>query len=144
MKSRSVGTKFLINKTPVGSLSSITGVEVSSDTTEVTALDNESGYREFLGGFKNGGEVPIEGYLDGEDQGQNEMYEAMEDQKVHDFAIQFPEAIGKTWKFKGIVTKFATSASTDDAIKFSSTVKVSGKPELVKTEQEPEQTNQQT
>lgn len=135
MKSRSVGTKFMIDKTPVGGLSSINGVEVSSDTTEVTALDNTTGYREFLGGFKNGGEVPTEGYLDGEDQGQDAMYSALEDQQIHDFAIQFPEAIGKTWNFKGIVTKFATSVSTDDAIKYSATVKVSGKPSLDKTEQ---------
>lgn len=133
MKSRSVGTKFLIDKTAVGSLSSITGVEVSSDTTEVTALDNATGYREYLGGFKDGGEVPIEGYLDGEDQGQDAVYAALEDQEVHDFAIQFPEAIGKTWSFQGVVTKFSTSASTDDAIKFSSTIKVSGKPTLAAT-----------
>ena len=136
MKSRSVGTKFMIDKTAVGSLSSITGVEVSSDTTEVTALDNATGYREYLGGFKDGGEVPIEGYLDGEDQGQEAVYAALEDQEAHDFVIQFPKAIGKTWNFKGVVTKFATSASTDDAIKFSATVKVSGKPSLVKTEEE--------
>lgn len=134
MKSRSVGTKLMIDTTKVGSLTSITGVEISSDTTEVTALDNADGYREYLGGFKDGGEVPIEGYMDGADEGQDAMYQALEDQEQHNFAIEFPTAIGKTWSFKGIVTKFATSAATDDAIKFSGSIKVSGKPTLAKTQ----------
>lgn len=134
-KSRSVGTKFTVDTKPVGGLSSIGGVEVSSDTTEVTALDNTSGYKEYVGGFKDGGEVPLEGFLDGADAGQEAMYAALEDQEEHDFAIVFPEKIGKTWSFKGVVTKFATSAAVGDAIKYSAAVKVSGKPTLAKTAQ---------
>lgn len=133
-KSRSVGTKFNIDAQAVGGLSSIGGIEVSSETTDVTALDNVSGYKEYLGGFKDGGEVPLEGFLDGVDEGQEAMYAAMEDQEEHDFSIVFPTAIGKTWKFKGVVTKFATSAAVGDAVKFSSSVKVSGKPTLAATE----------
>lgn len=133
MKSRSVGTKFTVDTKPVGGLSSIGGVEVSSDTTEVTALDNTSGYKEFVGGFKDGGDVPLEGFLDGADDGQDAMYAALEDQEEHDFTIVFPTAIGKTWTFKGVVTKFATSAAVSDAIKFSAAIKVTGKPTLGKT-----------
>lgn len=132
-KSRSVGTKINIDENVVGGLSSIGGVEVSSETTDVTALDNTTGYKEYLGGFKDGGEVPLEGFLDGDDQGQNAMYAAMEDQEEHTFAIVFPKAIGKSWKFQGIVTKFATSAAVGDAVKFSASIKVSGKPTLAAT-----------
>ena len=56
-KSRSVGTKFTIGGKTVGGLTSIGGVEVSSETSDVTSLDNADGYKEFLGGFKDGGEV---------------------------------------------------------------------------------------
>lgn len=135
-KSRSVGTKLTIDSKVVGALSSITGVEASSDTTEVTDMGNTTGYREYLGGFKDGGEVSAEGYLDGEDEGQDAMYAAFEDQEVHKFAINFPAAIGKSWTFDGVVTKFSTSASTDDAIKFSGAIKVSGKPALAATASE--------
>lgn len=132
-KSRSVGTKFNIDDQAVGGLSSIGGVEVSSETTDVTALDNTSGYKEYLGGFKDGGEVPLEGFLDGTDKGQEAMYAAMEDQGEHRFSVVFPTAIGKTWTFSGIVTKFATSAAVGDAVKFSSSIKVTGKPTLAAT-----------
>lgn len=141
-KSKSVGTKFNIGAQAVGGLSSIGGVEVSSETTDVTALDNVSGYKEYLGGFKDGGEVPLEGFLDGEDKGQEAMYAAFESQDEKEFSIVFPEKIGKTWSFKGIVTKFATNAAVGDAVKFSASVKVSGKPTLAKSQTE-QQTEQQ-
>lgn len=132
-KSQSVGTKFKIDTKPVGALSSIGGVEISADTTDVTAMDNTTGYKDYLGGLKDGGEVPLEGFMDGADEGQDAMYAALEDQLVHQFAIEFPEAIGKTWTFPGVVTKFATSAQVGDAVKYSSSVKVAGKPTLAKT-----------
>lgn len=134
-KSKSVGTKFNIDDKTVGGLSSIGGVEVSSETTDVTALDNTTGYKEYLGGFKDGGEVPLEGFLDGEDAGQDAMYNAMEDQEKHNFSVVFPSAIGKKWSFEGVVTKFATSAAVGDAVKYSASVKVSGKPTLAKTQE---------
>lgn len=141
-KSKSVGTKFNIGTQAVGGLSSIGGVEISSETTDVTALDNTTGYKEYLGGFKDGGEVPLEGFLDGEDKGQDAMYAAMESQDETGFSIVFPAKIGKTWTFKGIVTKFATNAAVGDAVKFSASVKVSGKTTLAKTQTE-QQTEQQ-
>lgn len=134
MKSRSVGTKFMIDKAVVGSLSSINGVEGSSETTDVTALDNANGYKEFLGGFKDAGEVALEGFFDAADQGQTAMHDAFEDQEVHDFSIVFPTAVGKTWNFKGVVTKFkAGDAALTDALKFAASVKISGKPTLAAT-----------
>ena len=135
MKSRSIGTKIKVDTTVVGSLTSIGGIEASAETVDVTALDNADGYKEFLGGFKDGGEVPLEGYLDGENEGQTKMLEAFEDQQVHQFVIDFPEAIGKSWTFKGVVTKYhAGGASLNDPLKFSSSIKVSGKPTLAKTQ----------
>lgn len=133
-KSRSVGTVFKIDDSKVGGLTSIGGVETSSETTDVTALDNTTGYKEYLGGFKDGGEVPLEGFLDGEDAGQDAMYAAFEDQAVHQFTIDFPAAIGKSWTFPGVVTKFSTSAALSDGIKFAASVKVTGKPTLGKTQ----------
>lgn len=132
-KSRSVGTKFNIDNTAVGGLTSIGGVEIAAETTDVTSLDNTTGYKEYLGGFKDGGEVPLEGFMDGEDAGQDAMYAAMEDQEIHQFSIAFPAAIGKTWTFPGVVTKFATSAALNDGIKYSASVKVTGKPTLAKS-----------
>lgn len=130
-KSRSVGTKFYVDDKLVGSLTSINPPEMSSETTDVTDLSNADGYKEFLGGFKDGGDIGVEGYMDGEDEGQQAMHDAFEDQEVHDIKIVFPETIGKEWTTKGVINKFkAGDASVTDALKFSAGVKVSGKPTL--------------
>lgn len=138
-KSRSVGTKLLIGaapesgsdtRVPVGGITSIGGIEISADSIDVTDLGNTSGYREFLAGFKDGGEVPIEGFLDGADDGQEDLYDLLESGADSAFSIVFPAAIGKSWNFHAVVTAFSTSSDVDNAITFSCTLKVSGKPVL--------------
>ncbi len=130
MKSNAVGTKLLVNKKAVGGLTSISGIEVSADTIDVTDLANEDGFREKLPGFKDAGEISASGFLDGENEGQTECYSLMESGDVVDCSIVFPAKIGKTWTFKAGVTKFSTSADIGDAVTFEVGLAVSGKPVL--------------
>ena len=130
MKSNAVGTKLLVNKKAVGGLTSISGIEVSADTIDVTDLANEDGFREKLPGFKDAGEITASGFLDGENEGQTECYSLMESGDVVDCSIVFPAKIGKTWTFKAGVTKFSTSGDNGDAVTFEVGLAVSGKPVL--------------
>lgn len=132
-KSMSVGTTLKVSSKAVGGLKSIGGIEISADTHDVTALNSEGGFREFLGGFKDGGEVSCSGYLDGEDEGQTTVYELIQSGETAPCSIVFPAKIGKTWSFNAVVTKFATDVDLDDAVKFDMTLKVSGKPTLAAT-----------
>ncbi len=132
-KSNSVGTKLKIDGVPVGGLKSINGIEVSADTIDVTDLNNESGYREKMAGFKDAGEVSASGFLDGEDEGQAKCAELLNSGDVVDCTIVFPAKIGKTWTFKACVTKFSTGAELEDAVSFEIALAVSGKPTLAAT-----------
>lgn len=132
-KSNSVGTQFKIGTAAVGGLTSVGGIEINADKIDVTALDNSTGYREYLPGFKDTGEVSLEGFLDGADSGQEAMYSALDANTLSNFSIVFPTAINKTWSFSGYVTGFSTSADVGDAIKFEATVTVTGKPTLAAT-----------
>ena len=129
-KSMSVGTVLKVNSKTVGGLKSISGIEISADTSDVTCLSSEGGYKEFLAGFKDGGEVSVDGFMDGADDGQEELYDLMQSGEVVDCSIVFPTKIGKTWSFKAMMTKFSTGAQLSDAISFSASLKVSGKPTL--------------
>ena len=140
MAKRALGTKLSIGKGPtpapivVGGLTSIGGLELSADTIDTTTLDSEGGYREFIAGFKDAGEVSVEGFLDATTgKGQKEMYDLFESGVVEDFAIAFPVETKTSWDFKGIVTGFSTSADLEDPLAFSATIKVSGKPNLTVT-----------
>lgn len=132
-KSNSVGTKLIINNKTVGGLTSISGIEISADTIDVTDLANEDGYREKLPGFKDAGEVSASGFMDGDDAGQDECYALMSSSEVVDCAIVFPAKIGKSWNFRAGITKFSTSADLEDAVTFEITLAVSGKPTLAAT-----------
>ena len=133
-KSNAVGTSLKVGTSTsavaVGGLKSISGVELSAENIDVTDLANSTGYRSVLPSFKDGGEVALEGFFDGDDAGQEALYELMADGDSDTFVITFPTAIGKKWTFTGIVTKFATGFDVDDAVTFSCTVKVSGAPVL--------------
>lgn len=132
-KSNSVGTKLTINGKTVGGLTSISGIEVSADSIDVTDLANADGYREKLPGFKDAGEVSASGFMDGDDAGQDECYALLASGEVVDCAIVFPAKIGKSWSFKAGITKFSTSADLEDAVTFEITLAVSGKPTLAAT-----------
>nr|WP_325212932.1 phage tail tube protein [uncultured Oscillibacter sp.] len=133
MKSNAVGTQLLVNGKPVGGLTSINGIEVSAEAIDVTDLANKDGYREKLPGFKDGGEVGASGFMDGDNEGQDECYALLESGDVVDCSIVFPAKIGKTWKFKAGITKFSTSAEVENAVTFEISLAVSGKPTLTAT-----------
>ncbi|MCL1806037.1 MAG: phage tail tube protein [Clostridiales bacterium] len=133
---RSLGTKLKVGEggsaKAVAGLTAINGLELTADTIDVTTLDSDGGYREFKAGFKDGGELSVDGFLiTTEGKGQSEMYALFESGETEDYAVVFPEEMKAVWKFKGVVTGFGTSASLEDPISFSGTIKVSGKPELL-------------
>ena len=131
---RSLGTTLEAGAIKVGGLTSIGGLELSSDTIDVTTLDSDGGYREFINGFKDAGEVSLEGFFfAGADAGQANMYSLFESGASQAFTITFPVETGASWTFNGLVTGFSTSVDLEDPLAFSATIKVSGKPTLITT-----------
>lgn len=133
-KSNSVGTKLKVNNKFVGGLNSINGIEITAETLDVTDFGNTSGYKEKIPGFKEVGDLTAGGFLDGDDEGQDECYDLLDTGEVVDCEIIFPPKIGKTWSFKAAVTGFKTNITIGDAIGFEATFAVSGKPTLADTE----------
>lgn len=129
-KSRALGTTLKVNSKAVGGLTTINGIEISAETVDLTALDNQSGYREKEPGFKDGGEVTVSGYLDGSDQGQDEMYTLLNSGATTTCNIVFPAKIGKTWTFTAGVSRFVTGAELEGGVTFEATLLVSGQPVL--------------
>lgn len=72
-KSRALGTTITFNAKAVGALTSIGEVTPESEELDATTLDSAGGYREYLQGFKDSGEVSLTGYLLKGDVGQVEL-----------------------------------------------------------------------
>jgi predicted secreted protein len=125
MAKRALGTTLTVGSTVVGGLTSISGVELSAETIDVTTLDSTDGYREFIGGFIDGGEVSADGYLSDLGTAEATLVTKVGGDE-EECVITFSN--GATWTFDGVITGFSTSADLEDAIGFSITIKVSGKP----------------
>ena len=131
---RSVGTVLMANGVAVAGLTSIGGIEETTETIDVTTLDSDGGSREFIAGFSSPGEVSLEGFLlvdeTGLEAGQAVMKQLKDSGDRGSFDIVFPKKVA-AWRFQGIITTFGTSFALEDAISFTSQITVSGKPELV-------------
>jgi len=131
---RAVGTTLTIGANSVVGLTSIGGLELSAESIDVTTLSSDGGYREFIGGFKDGGEVSVSGFFEpGDTTGQMAMYNAFESGSTDSYSIIFPSELGASWIFNGVVTGFSTGAELEEAVSFEATIKVSGKPSLAVT-----------
>ncbi|ACT00221.1 phage tail tube protein [Paenibacillus sp. JDR-2] len=128
-KSKASGTKIQIGANYVAELTSISGPELSADTIDVTTLDS-NGWREFLQGLKDGGEVSISGFFNTSDIGQMAVYQAFNQGSLDSYTILFPPALGASWTLNGIATGISTSAELEDVVSFEATIKVSGAPAL--------------
>lgn len=123
-KIRALGTTFTYNSVPIPNLSSIGEVSVSADELDATTLDSASGYREFLAGFKDSGELTITGYHDGS-AAQAGIRTAFGAGTAYATVITFPD--NKTVTFNSFVKGFTIgSADVDGIVGFGATFRITG------------------
>ena len=127
-----IGTTLKKGETIIANLTSIDGIGVSADTIESTNLSTEGGYRTFVNGLKDAGEVSISGHFEHADH--SALFDDFEDSSLDAYTIEFPDTgvtTGTQWTFSAVVTAFSTSVELEDLIGFEATLKVSGRPTLI-------------
>lgn len=122
-------------------IKSIDGPSITRDTHDTTVMTSPGGWREFIGGLKDGGEVSFSAnWLPRDDtQGQAEggfMAEFDKDscESRGNWRIVVPACPGEPevyLEFAGIVTGQNISMPMDDLMGFEGTIKVSGRPTLI-------------
>ncbi len=123
------GTSLTINTKKIGKLTKIGSPKVDTDEIDVTNMDSD-GWKEYLMGFSDGGEVSVEGYLQGDDVGQAELVKLTDSKEEADAIITFPGNGAPKWTFSAYVKSFETSAEHNGAVSFTASLRVSGKPTL--------------
>jgi hypothetical protein len=127
---QSIGTKLKIGANSITELTSINGLDLTADTIDSTTLDSD-GFRTFIQGLKDAGEVSAGGYFNpGDTNGQKALLDAFNNGTLLNYTILFPAALGASWDFQGIVIGIKTGVELEDGISFEATIKVSGKPSL--------------
>ena len=108
----------------------IAGPAVTREAIDATNHDSPDGYREFIPGLKDGGEVTGTGntILDSSQLG---ILTDLENGTLRNFELEIPvKPTPKKWSFAALVTSFEPAEPIDDKMTYTITLKVSGKPTL--------------
>lgn len=116
------------NFTTVAEVKDITPPPFSRDSIEVTNQDSSGGWREFIAGWRDGGELTFEvNWLPTnatQDQNTGLVAQFLDDDN-HNYRVILPDAIA-TISFAGHITNIEGDLPLEDAGTASVTIKVSG------------------
>ena len=119
--------------TKVAEVLSVGGPSLSRDTPEATHTDSTAGYKEFIAGMKDGGEVTINMNFLPADASQDLATGLLGDFGTDtpiNYQITFPYSPTVAWTFAGFITGFEPDVPIEDRMTASVTFKVSGQPTL--------------
>jgi predicted secreted protein len=119
-----VGALFKRSSSTLAEVNSITGPNRSRDTIDVTTLDSTGGYREFIGGFRDGGEVSLD--MNWTRAGFDLLNTDFESASAQSYSIVMPDTGATDFTFNGYVTNISKSIPADDKITMSVTIKIDG------------------
>jgi predicted secreted protein len=108
----------------IAEVNTITGPEITAGTIDVTSLDSTGGYREFIAGFIDGGEVSID--MNFRLDGYDDLKADIEGRELHNYQVVFPDTNQTTFEFAAIMTRLGVAVPTEDKITATATFKISG------------------
>lgn len=109
----------------VGKLTSVGEIAPEAEELDVTTLESTGGYREYIQGFRDSGEVEISGYHDASDTGQAAVRTAFASGAKGAFLVSFPDGTDVT--FSGFIKSHTLGAAeVDGAIGFGAVIRISG------------------
>ncbi len=119
----------------IAAVSDISGPEREREALEVSAHDSPDQYREFVKGFKDGGEVSITINYDPGDTSHEALDDDFEEDDLRDYQVVIlpGEPDEHTWQFTAMITNIGDAFPHDDKMEREVTVKISGKPVLTPT-----------
>lgn len=119
--------------TIIAEVTNIGGPSLSLDQIEITHHSSTGGWKEFIGGLLDGGEVSFDINYDPVGATHDATTGLIADivaRTKRNFQLVFPDTGNTTWSFTALVTKFEPSEPVGDKLAASVTLKVSGQPTL--------------
>jgi predicted secreted protein len=110
----------------IAEVNSITGPGMTKDFIDVTSLDSTGGYREYITGFRDGGNVSLS--MNMTRITWDLMLADFESDDLQHYNIVLPDNENTSISFAGLVTEMPLTIPTDDKVTMDVTIKVSGMP----------------
>lgn len=125
MATKAHGTILKFDQVLVGKLTSVGEIAPDSEELDVTTLDSDGGYREYLQGFRDSGEVEISGFHEKGDAGQAALRNAYASGEEGAVEVDFPD--GTVVTFSAFVKSHTIGAAeVDGAVGFGAVLRITG------------------
>lgn len=124
-----VGTVFTRGSEALAEVNSIAGPTMSRNTIDVTSLDSTDGYKEFIAGMRDAGEVTLN--MNFSLATYALILADFESDTLQTYTITFADDAGTILAFSGLVTACPFGSITpDDKVAVDVTIKISGPVEM--------------
>lgn len=110
--------------TAVGKVRNISGPSIAADPVDITNMDSPSGYKEFIKGMKDPGEITFEVITTA--AGLVALAAEMAKTTATNYQVVYPAPITKKYAFKAFMTGMTHEVPTEDACTVSCTYKIAG------------------
>jgi hypothetical protein len=107
-------------------ISGFSGPTNTRELIDATHTESTDGFREFIGGLKDGGEISFSGNFLPASEQQQGLFDDLLDTSPHNYQIWFTDVAVTKWGFAGWVTQFAPNADVAGKLGFDCTIKVTG------------------
>ncbi len=107
----------------IGQIKNISGPSARRDTLDTTTLDVEGGYRTFIGGLRDGGEMTLT--MNFTRTGFDLMLDDFESDELRNYEIVLPDDDVTTAEFEGLVTGIPLTIP-EGIVTMDITIKISG------------------
>lgn len=110
----------------IAQILSVTPPQYSRDTHETTTADVTDGYKTFIGGLKDAGEVSME--IEYDPDTHNTLIDDLDEAGTYNYRVVLPWGTIDTCTFAAVMTAFNPQAPAEDKLTATVNFKVSGKP----------------
>lgn len=111
----------------IAEVTNISGPSLARDAVDATHMASDDGWREFIPGLKDAGEVSVEmNYIPGS-SGDAYMRGTFDSQDAVQFRITEPNSPATTITFNAIVTAYELERPVDDKMVATATLKITGR-----------------
>lgn len=110
--------------TTIAEVSNIGGPNISRDLHDVTTLDSVNGFREFIAGFRDGGEVVLD--MNWTREGYDILKTDFDTNASRNYKIIMPDVGSTEFDFAAWVINITQNIPTDDKITMTATLKIDG------------------
>ncbi len=109
----------------IGKLTRIGEITPVSEIIDVTTLDSPSGYRQYMPGYRDAGELTLAGFFLPGDGGQKKLMALYAGRETENFEIVFPDQTKAS--FSAFIQSYSIGAAeVNGALRFSATLRLSG------------------